>query len=84
MCKEMAILVNLVSKAGIKYRLSALFDGYKLEIFKFGKRIDDAVWHRFSHGYAEGLLESYAYGDCAGYETANEIFKGWQEMVERA
>lgn len=82
MCKEMAILVNLVIKNGIEYRLSSLFDGYKLEIFLYGKRIDDAVWHRFSHGFSEGLLESYVYGDCIGFETAKEIFTGWQKMIE--
>lgn len=41
--------------------------------------LDDAVFHKYSHGYDLGLLETYDLGKCDGYETAEEVFKGWME-----
>lgn len=55
--------------------------GCQLIIFNpDGERVDDVVYHAFSHGYEEGLLESYVAGDCNGYETAEEILTKWAEM----
>lgn len=46
----------------------------------FQKELDDVVFHRFSHGHEMGLLETYKLGNCEGFETAEQIFKGWMEM----
>ena len=46
----------------------------------FQKELDDVVFHRFSHGYEMGLLETYKLGECEGFETAEQVFKGWMEM----
>lgn len=56
-------------------------DGCQIIIYNpAGKRVDDAVYHCFSHGFEEGLLESYKAGHCNGYETAKEIFSKWKKM----
>ena len=44
------------------------------------RELDDAVCHNFSHGYHLGLLETFVLGDCDGYETADDVFVGWQKM----
>ena len=45
----------------------------------FQEELDDVVFHKFSHGYTMGLLETYALGECEGFETAEQVFKGWME-----
>lgn len=45
----------------------------------FQEELDDVVFHSFSHGYEQGLLETYALGDCDGFETAEEVFNGWKK-----
>jgi hypothetical protein len=45
----------------------------------YQKVLDDVVFHKYSHGYDLGLLETYGLSNCEGYETAEEVFKGWME-----
>lgn len=44
--------------------------------------LDDVVFHRYSHGYALGLLETYRLGDCNGFETAEQVFEGWKKIFD--
>lgn len=46
----------------------------------YTKELDDVVFHRHSHGYYNGLLETYCLGECCGYETAKQVFEGWKKM----
>lgn len=46
----------------------------------FQEELDDVVFHNFSHGNQLGLLETCCLGECNGYETAEQVFKGWMEM----
>lgn len=48
----------------------------------FEYELDDVVFHRSSHGYKLGLLETYALGDCVGFETAEQVFEGWKKMFD--
>jgi hypothetical protein len=48
------------------------------------KELDDCVYHSGSHGWSEGLLETYCLGDCEGWETAEQVFEGWKKMYENA
>ena len=43
------------------------------------EELDDVVFHEFSHGYEQGLLETYGLGRCEGFETAEQVFKGWKK-----
>ena len=45
----------------------------------FQEDLDDVVFHKYSHGYAQGLLETYFLNDCDGFETAEQVFNGWME-----
>lgn len=49
-----------------------------------GEKVDDVIFGEGSHGYEEGLLETYNLGDCEGYETADQVFEGWKKMIENA
>ena len=78
---EMVKLVELLKEAGISYEVVTLWDGLQTIIYKDGEKVDDAVLHGFSHGHEEGLLETFCLGECEGYETAEQVFKGWKEML---
>jgi hypothetical protein len=57
-------------------------DAMQIRIYRdatFQEELDDVVFHRFSHGYTMGLLETYVLGECDGFETAEQVFKGWME-----
>ena len=45
----------------------------------YQKVLDDVVFNKYSHGYDLGLLETYSLSKCEGFETAEEVFKGWME-----
>ena len=47
------------------------------------KMLDDAIFHQYSHGFKEGLLETSVLNNCNGYETADEVFKGWEKMFNK-
>lgn len=79
---EIEKLREMLENAKFNFTIEELWGGSKVTLMKDGKVVDDAVYHSFSHGYEEGLLESFFLGGCKGYETAEEIFKGWQEMLK--
>ena len=43
------------------------------------EELDDVIFHKYSHGYKQGLLETYLLNECEGFETAEQVFKGWKE-----
>lgn len=45
--------------------------------------LDDAIISKYSFGHEKGLLETYKLNDCAGYETAEEVFEGWKKMRDK-
>lgn len=61
--------------------------GYQIRIYSDAEmthELDDAICHTGSHGYSSGLLETYLLGGCEGWETAEQVFKGWKKMYEKA
>ena len=87
MC-EIAKLHEMLSNAGINHTFMMMdknifgADAMQIRIYRdgtFQEELDDVVFHRFSHGYAQGLLETYNLGECDGFETAEQVFKGWME-----
>ena len=85
---EIAKLHEMLSNAGINHTFMMMdknifgADAMQIRIYRdgtFQEELDDVVFHRFSHGYAQGLLETYTLGECDGYETAEQVFKGWME-----
>ena len=85
---EMNKLHEMLLKAGINHTFMSMdascfgVDALQIRIYRdstFQEELDDVVFHRFSHGYSQGLLETYVLGECDGYETAEQVFKGWME-----
>ena len=85
---EITKLHEMLSNAGINHtfmKMDAFIfgeDAMQIRIYSDGpllKKLDDAIFHQFSHGYKQGLLETFALGKCKGYETAEQVFKGWME-----
>lgn len=74
-------LVSLLEDIGAEYKVLPCWGGKQVKLFKNGKEIDDAVIHEFSHGAKQGLLETFRLSDCAGYETATEVFDGWERLM---
>ena len=84
MPEEMHNLITMLAENGIPYSVNTIYDGWQIRVFydrKHLHEIDDVVWHGGSHGYIAGLLETYRLNNCDGYETAEQIFKGWQRML---
>lgn len=52
--------------------------------FSMTWQLDDCCCEEDSLGGHEGLLETYRLGNCQGYETAETVFRGWQQMYENA
>ena len=86
--KEMYKLHEMLLDAGISHTFNVmpveLFGPGALQIRvyrddTFQEELDDVVFHKFSHGYARGLLETFKLSECDGYETAEEVFEGWME-----
>lgn len=69
-------LVGMCAVNDIPFTVNRIFDGWQVKT-----DFDDAVIHFGSHGHEKGLLESYIANDCAGWETAEEIFEIWKEMA---
>ena len=85
---EIAKLHEMLSNAGINHtfmKMDAFIfgeDAMQIRIFRdgtFQEEVDDVVFHKYSDGYAQGLLETFGLSDCDGFETAEEVFKGWME-----
>ncbi len=86
---EITKLHEMLTKAGINHIFMIMdanifgADARQIRIYRdedCQEELDDVVFHRFSHGYEQGLLETYGLGECVGFETAEQVFKGWMEM----
>lgn len=85
---EMNKLHEMLMSAHIPHTFMAMdaavfgANALQIRIYKdntFQKELDDVVFHKFSHGYAQGLLETFNLGECDGFETAEQVFNGWME-----
>ena len=84
---EIKKLRELLTQAHIPHTFARLFDGFQIRIYadeEMTNEIDDCICHSGSHGYANGLLETFELGSCEGWETANQVFTGWLEMYQKA
>lgn len=84
---EIKKLNKMLTVAGIPHTFAHLFDGFQIRIYadeEMTNEIDDCVCHGGSHGYASGLLETYLLNGCDGWETAEQVFKGWKKWYEKA
>ena len=89
---EIKKLHKMLTEAGIPHTFGEFptllyFVGYQIRIYadeEMTKEIDDCVCHTGSHGYANGLLETYLLNGCDGWETAEQVFKGWKKWYEEA
>ena len=85
---EIAKLNAMLCKAGINHTFMMMDknpfgeNAFQIRIYRdgtFQEELDDVVFHKFSHGYHQGLLETYHLSECEGFETAEQVFKGWME-----
>ena len=85
---EIAKLHEMLSNAGINHTFmmmdASLYGAgaMQIRIYRdgtFQEELDDVVFHNFSHGHELGLLETYHLNECEGFETAEQVFKGWME-----
>ena len=84
---EMEKLHNLLCEAGIPHSLKPCWDGWQVRVYAdedMTRELDDAICHSGSHGYANGLLETFSLNACEGWETAEQVFEGWKKMYEKA
>ena len=84
---EIQKLHEMLVEANIPHIFAPIWDGFQICIYADGEltnRLDDCVLHSGSHGWSNGLLETYTLGGCEGWETAEQVFKGWQEMYHKA
>ena len=88
---EIKKLHKMLNKAGIPHTFGEFpmpfCEGYQIRVYadeEMTKELDDAICHTGSHGYSDGLLETYNLNACNGWETADEVFEGWKKMYERA
>ena len=81
---EMFKLRDLLTEEGISHKMEPCWGGYQIRIYadeEMTQEIDDAICFQGSHGFQQGLLETYHLGDCEGWETAEQVFEGWKKMV---
>lgn len=45
--------------------------------------LDDAICHTYSHGYIDGLLETFSLNECEGWETAEQVFEGGKKCTKK-
>ena len=84
---EIEKLHSLLTEAGIPHTFAPVWDGMQIRMYADSMLIhelDDAVIHSGSHGVQDGLLETFYLNDCEGWETAEQIFKGWKRMYKKA
>ena len=86
--REILKLHEMLAKAGINHTFDVMdkdiygADARQIRIYRdatFQNELDDVVFHRYSHGYALGLLETCILSECEGFETAEQVFNGWME-----
>lgn len=84
---EIEKLNSLLIEADIPHTFAPIWDGMQIRMYadhKMTRFLDDAIIHSDSHGVEAGLLETYFLNGCAGWETAEQVFKGWKKMYEKA
>ena len=82
---EIYKLKGMLDAEGIPNTLVPLWDGLQIRVYADidkTKEFDDVVIHSWSHGCEKGLLETYKLNGCNGYETAEQIFKGWKKIFK--
>ena len=81
--REIERLHELLKRANIPHTVGAIHrDGMQIRVYfdeEMTQEFDDAVLSPGSHGCEENLLETYALGNCEGYEIAEEVFEGWEK-----
>ena len=78
--REMVKLGTLLTINNIPHKTFYVNYGMQIVIYNEADNIlDDAILAPHSHGCEKGLLETYHLNDCYGYETAQEVFDGWNE-----
>lgn len=89
--KNILILHDKLSQAGIPHELRKLYDGWII-IYrdKNGKRIGDVITHGGSYGEEQDLLEAFGFPECErddlgylGVEQAFELFENANEWDRR-
>ena len=84
---EIEKLHDMLDKADIPHSYHDLYDGKQIRVYANSsmiRELDDCIIHSGSHGVHMGLLETYALGGCEGFETAEQVFAGWQAMYNAA
>jgi hypothetical protein len=85
---EIEKLHEMLVKAGINHTFMAMDKNafgegaLQIRIYRnetFQEELDDVVFHKYSHGYNQGLLETYRLNECDGFETAEQVFEGWMK-----
>lgn len=85
---EITKLHEMLVKAGISHTFMAMDENFfgedALQIYiyrddTFQEELDDVIFHKHSHGYNQGLLETYILNNCNGFETAEQVFEGWMK-----
>ena len=91
MFTEIKKLNEMLNEANIPHTFmefpSLSVHGYQIRVYadaEMTRELDDAICHTFSNGFRQGLLETFVLNNCAGWETAEQVFEGWQEMYEKA
>lgn len=85
--KEISKLHDLLTEAHIPHTFLPLYDGWQIRVYAdngLTRELDDCIFHKGSHGYYCGLLETYNLNECDGFETAEQVFEGWKEMFENS
>lgn len=80
---EIKKLHEMLTNAGIPHTFGPCLDGMQIRMYAdadMTNELDDCIIHSGSHGYQVGLLETYRLNDCEGWETAEDVFKGWAKM----
>ena len=84
---EIKKLAMMLGDAGIPFSFAPIFDGYQIRIYSSAlmtEELDDCICHSGSHGWDDGLLETFALNGCNGWETAEQVFEGWKKMFKKA
>jgi hypothetical protein len=84
---EIMKLRDLLTEANIPHAFGPCWDGLQIRVYadeEMENELDDCVCHSGSHGYSEGLLETFCLSDCEGWETAEQVFEGWKKMYDEA
>ena len=84
---EITKLHEMLVKAGINHTFMPMGeffgeDALQIRIYRdntFQEELDDVVFHKHSHGYRQGLLETCKLNGCDGFETAEQVFEGWMK-----